>query len=353
MTLHTRILAVVVTILTLALTACGGGEAGVEGGGLPTSPVITVANAAQLQETAVMAEQLGWVNGVALSPDQRLLVISNESGRVYLWDWEKGELAQSLNFGNMGSIAFGSDGKTLLLLSWRHILIWNTATAEQREIELTERSYARFTSLALSPDGSTIATGQQSRDVGDDRGNSTLLWDVGSGERLRSIDETSPARSVAFSLDGRLIATGLQEGSIRIRETASGATVTTLVGHSDAITELAFSPAGDLLASASMDGSVRLWDLASWAERLVLVGHTDRVEGIAFTPDASVLASVGRDRTLRLWDVASGVELVTLFPSVTGTGISSSITAVDCSADGSALITGTGEGRIHVWRVPN
>jgi WD40 repeat protein/serine/threonine protein kinase/energy-coupling factor transporter ATP-binding protein EcfA2 len=157
-------------------------------------------------------------------------------------------------------------------------------------------------SVTFSADGRLIASGS--------RDGAIILWDAATrraiGQPLTS--DTDRVNSVVFSPDARLLASGGADGAIRLWDVETGApSGQPLTGHEDAVWGVAFSPDGRTLASGSSDGTVMLWDVET-GERLMspLTGHQDEVYAVAFSPDGQRLASAGADMMIILWDVSTG-----------------------------------------------
>jgi hypothetical protein len=121
---------------------------------------------------------------------------------------------------------------------------------------------------------------------------------------------------VAFSPDGRTLASASADTTIILWDTETGQRRATLEDHTGSVSSVAFSPDGQTLASASCAreqyvvdcpaGSIMLWDVTTGEQRAEFNGHTDQVKSIAFSPDGQILASASADRTIMLWDVATG-----------------------------------------------
>jgi serine/threonine protein kinase len=201
---------------------------------------------------------------------------------------------------------------------------------------LTGHSETVF-SVAYSPDGRYLASGSKDKTI--------KIWEVATGKGLRTLTgHSGVVLSVAYSPDGRYLASGSQDKTIKIWEVATGK-VRTLTGHYMTFWSVAYSPDGRYLASGSWDKTIKIWEVATGKELRTLTGHSMTVWSVAYSPDGRYLASGSLDKTIKISEVATGKELRTL------TGHSEGVLSVAYSPDGRYLASGIGDGAIKIWEV--
>jgi predicted NACHT family NTPase len=198
------------------------------------------------------------------------------------------------------------------------------------------KAFGTVFAVAFSPDGKLLATGGTDGVV--------RCWDVASGrEILTGKGHNSWVSSVAFSPDGKTLASSSSDRTVKLWNCHSGECFQTLQGHSDMVRSVAFSPDGKTLASGSDDRTVKLWDCRSGECLQTWQGHSDMVRSVAFSPDGKTLASGSNDLTVKLWDCHSGECLQTW------QGHSNWVRSVAFSPDGKTLASSSDERTVKLW----
>eukprot|EP01130_Rhizamoeba_saxonica_P006543 TRINITY_DN2602_c0_g1_i1.p1 TRINITY_DN2602_c0_g1~~TRINITY_DN2602_c0_g1_i1.p1 ORF type:complete len:519 (-),score=108.57 TRINITY_DN2602_c0_g1_i1:80-1636(-) len=197
-------------------------------------------------------------------------------------------------------------------------------------------------SVVFSPDSTLLATGAEDRTF--------KLWDIYSKSIVHNFTgHEQDIYSLDFSKDGRLVVSGSGDKTVRIWNIEQKSCMYTLGGDggpTDGITSVAFSPDGRYVVAGSLDRIVRIWDVETGDLVQNFEGHTDAVYSVAFSPDGRTLASGSLDKTLRLWDTSScpnGQFLNTL------KGHREYVLSVAFSPDGNWLVSGSKDRSVHFW----
>lgn len=270
--------------------------------------------------------------------------------------------------GSVNAIAYSPDGTLLATVGQDGFArLWDAASGREiRKIpaqrvtvqELpgggTSTTSGYLTSVAFSPDGKTLATGSSDRIAG--------LWEVASGKELRRLEghdaDSGIVRAVAFSPDGKTLATAAEDRTVRLWDVSSGTSTRTLAGHGSRATSVAFSPDGKRLVSGSEDKTARIWDLQAGGEPTVLGGHEAVVYAVAFSPDGRMVATGSvdperRDNAVRLFDAGSGqmirrMPVVSRLPWKGGPEPGDGVSSLAFSRDGGTLVSGGGF-QVTLW----
>jgi WD40 repeat protein/transcriptional regulator with XRE-family HTH domain len=338
---------------------------------------------------APLTSATDWVNAVAFSPDGSLLAAASSDDRVLLWDTATGKLLATLacpqpvtslawqgnrwlvsgaadgyariwpvpppvllsGAGPVDSVAFSPDGRTLAVGD-QHLQLWDPASHRLLATPGLPDAHAFANAVAFSPGGGLIAAGYSDGRL--------QLWRAGaSPSPLGKPVVTSAAgyvEFVAFRRDGKVLATGGDDGTVRLWDVTDPARPRLLASVRDSSTyvfSVAFSPDGRTLAAASADRAARLWDVSDPVRprRIgpALTGAASYVYSVAFSPDGRTLACGSADKTVRLWDVSDPARPRRLGPPLTGPG--GYVYSVAFSPDGRTLAGGATDGSVWLWHL--
>jgi WD40 repeat protein/serine/threonine protein kinase len=281
------------------------------------------------------------VNGVAFSPNGEILASAGGDGAIRIWNSKTGKVIQEFKGTHdkgACSVAFHPDGQHFASSGADGLVkIWDLSTGLEVFSERCDalRTFGAAYTVAFCPtDGRYLAAGS---------GGTVTLWNWMIRKPHHKLEgHEHNSIPVAFSRDGRSLATGGGRQGQYIWDTETGKPLRTWNAHHLPVSALAFSPDGKRLATASVDRSVKLWDAAT-GEMLKVLPHTGNVLGVAFTPDGARLASTGEDKTVRIWEGTTGREVLGL------RGQTDSIGCVAFSPDGWRLASASLDGTICVW----
>ncbi|MYF98087.1 WD40 repeat domain-containing protein [Candidatus Poribacteria bacterium] len=289
----------------------------------------------------LLTENKSPIRHLAYSSNGINLVYADFFGHIFIWNTNTGEYTRPLNNSNrLQSMAISPNGKNLVVADWTNkIRTWDIATGkeimsfdkENNKLNANIRDrWAIINSLAISPDGSLLATGN--------RLNNIHLVDAFTG-RIKFVikEHKRPVNSIAFSSDGNTLASGSLDGNVILWDPLTGTQKATFRHDNVSIlANVVFSPDGSLLACSGVtysNADIYLLDPNTATLKKTLTGHRFNLHDIAFSPDLRTLASGGWDGTVRIWEVATGKNTHTI------PGHFGEFSCFTWSLDGNTIIT--------------
>lgn len=292
---------------------------------------------------------------VSYNTGATLAAISDSDGNVQLLNPASGQLTGARFKTEWGSplAALSPDGRVLAADSAGDVKIFQAATPSvaRTVVKQSDSDFVETPSMAFSPDGRLLATNENHADA--------QLWNTSTGKLVATFGATkSPVTvlSMAFSPGGATLALGHYDGTVELWDTKTGE-LSDKYRVGDPINSLAFSPDGKILAVGDNEGIERLYDPTSM--RLLTselpvaddgtfgVGHDQKgIAAVAFSPDGTLLATAEMDGTLRFWNTTSGASVGAVITPAIG-----SVGFVAFSHDGATLFSGGLDGLIESWPV--
>lgn len=235
--------------------------------------------------------------------------------------------------GELAALVFESDEALWSIEDTGYLRRWNAGTGQLlRSAYLSDVE----TLWSFSGDGRLLAS------ASDD----LSFWDVREAQLIKSVPQPSWVTALALNPAASLLATGHDDGLVRLWDAAGQSGARELQGHRFPVSAVSFSPDGSRLASAAEDRVILVWDLASGQLLGSLKGHTDHIQGLTWHPSGKWLVSAGWDTTARVWDAA------TFEPVVLLNDHADQVTALAFNRDGSILACADSASTIHLWDAP-
>ncbi|NMB75033.1 MAG: protein kinase [Myxococcales bacterium] len=277
---------------------------------------------------------------VRFHPGARQLASAGEDRQVRLWRFPEMEIERTLALegpeaaGIVSALAYSPDGSRLASLHGLRatLALWDARDGSRLGLYPGHQGFGSC--LSFSPDGRWLASGSADQTV--------RLLDVARGQFSHVLQHPAYVTELAFSPDGSLI-TGCFDGSLRRYDPVGGSLLSQLSAQPDSVDGLDADPRGRLLASASQDGILRIWHHLGDPLERPPQGHSEPVQAVAFSPQGERIASAGQDGLILIRDAASGLVMQRL------SGHRAMVTSLDFSPGGQRLASGSWDHSVSIW----
>lgn len=288
------------------------------------------------QRPQTLTDHTASVSSVIVSSDRQTLISGCFDKTIKFWNLATGELLNSLTTSEAVLAIASHPENPILACGYVDgcIAIWNLPEKTVSCIG-KHSNYNVSMSVAFSPDGKAIASCSDDRHI--------KIWELESGKLIQQFKQSRGINVIAFSPDGQLLASGSSGNIVKLWNLATGEQVGELVGHSQDINSIAFSPDGQSLVSGSSDTTIKLWSVGSGELLNTFIGHIDWVRSVIF-PYQQKIISASADKSIKFWDVSSGKILESL------TGHSKDVNSLALTPDGKTLISASSDKTIKIWR---
>lgn len=282
------------------------------------------------------------VNFVAYSPDGSTIATGSWD-EVKLWDAVTGNLKANLKMTSVRAMAFSPDGTTIVTgTNHGPVQVWDVSTGQRKTEYIGHTDIV--SSIGFSPDKTTIATA--SRDT------TVRLWDISTGQTKSILSgHTEWVNSVAYSPDGTTIATASLDDTVRLWDAFSGNHIDTLTGHEHYALSVEYSPNGNTIVSRGWDGVI-FWHVDDENDAVIMKGRIPKVTSPTYSSDGTTIAVGGYDGTVYQYDAADIETNSKLDPSTEAKSLLSGhqkwATCLTYSLDGTIIVTGNEDG-VHLW----
>jgi WD40 repeat protein len=299
-------------------------------------------------EQSRLRGHLGAVTAVVFSPDGKWLASAGADHTIKLWNSTSGKEVFTLKSHShrLTSLAFSPDGVRLISGSVdQTVRVWDASSGKER---LTLRGHtAAVNCVAFSPDGRYGASASDDKTV--------RVWDVTAGNTISEFKgHQLPVQRLTFSPDGRSIASVSRDrkrGEAILWDVGTGTVVLTIPDKT-AMSCVAFHPGGKYLAvgvarpeGTAVTPAIKMWSVETGASLQSLAGHQDTITDCKFNSDGTQLISAGADQTLKLWETSTGRELFSFHEEAP-------ILSVAFSHNNQRIATGSEDSTVKLWLPP-